>query len=160
MTAGTDVECGFGYAYEKLPEAVRAGLITEEEIDRHVVRLLEARFELGEMDDHDACEWSRIPVSVLSSKEHRELSLDMARQSIVLLQNRNNILPLSKGEKIAVIGPNADNTPMMWGNYNGTKHDRHHCRRSERKGGEEEYGIPEGLRPDRGMCREQFPHTM
>ena len=120
VTAGTDVECGFGYAYEKLPEAVRAGLITEEEIDRHVVRLLEARFELGEMDDHDACEWSRIPVSVLSSKEHRQLSLDMARQSIVLLQNRNNILPLSKGEKIAVIGPNADNTPMMWGNYNGT----------------------------------------
>lgn len=118
--AGTDVECGYGYAYAKLPEAVKKGLITEKEIDKHVIRLLEGRFELGEMDDLDACEWSKIPSSVLSCKEHRQLSLDMARQSIVLLQNNNNILPLQKGKKIAVIGPNADNTPMMWGNYNGT----------------------------------------
>ena len=117
--AGTDVECGYGYAYARLPEAVAKGLITEEEIDKHVVRLLEGRFELGEMDDFDDCEWSKIPISVLSSKEHQQLSLDMARQSIVLLQNSNNILPLKKGGKIAVIGPNADNTPMMWGNYNG-----------------------------------------
>lgn len=118
--AGTDVECGYGYAFAKLPEAVKKGLITEKEIDKHVIRLLEGRFELGEMDDFEACEWSKIPSSVLSCKEHRQLSLDMARQSIVLLQNNNNILPLKKGKKIAVIGPNADNTPMMWGNYNGT----------------------------------------
>lgn len=118
--AGTDVECGYGYAFAKLPEAVRKGLITEEEIDKHVIRLLEGRFELGEMDDFDACEWSKIPASVLSCKEHRQLSLDMARQSIVLLKNDNSILPLKKGKKIAVIGPNADNIPMMWGNYNGT----------------------------------------
>lgn len=118
--AGTDVECGYGYAFAKLPEAVRKGLITEKEIDKHVIRLLEGRFELGEMDDFDACEWSKIPASVLSCKEHRQLSLDMARQSIVLLQNNNGILPLKKDKKIAVIGPNADNTPMMWGNYNGT----------------------------------------
>lgn len=118
--AGTDVECGFGYAFAKLPEAVKKGLITEKDIDKHVIRLLEGRFELGEMDDFEACEWSKIPSSVLSCKEHRQLSLDMARQSIVLLQNNNNILPLKKGKKIAVIGPNADNTPMMWGNYNGT----------------------------------------
>ena len=119
VIAGTDVECGFGYAYAKLPEAVAKGLITEEEIDKHVVRLLEARFELGEMDDHEACEWSKISPSILSCKEHRQLSLDMARQSIVLLKNEE-LLPLSKKHKIAVIGPNADNIPMMWGNYNGT----------------------------------------
>lgn len=118
--AGTDVECGYGYAFAKLPEAVKKGLITEKEIDKHVIRLLEGRFELGEMDAFDACEWSKIPTSVLGCKEHRQLSLDMARQSIVLLQNNNGILPLKKGRKIAVIGPNADNTPMMWGNYNGT----------------------------------------
>lgn len=117
--AGTDVECGYGYAYAKLPEAVKNGLITEKEIDKHVIRLLEGRFELGEMDDFEACEWSNIPASVLSCKEHRQLSLDMARQCIVLLQNNNDILPLKKNKKIAVIGPNADNTPMMWGNYNG-----------------------------------------
>ena len=120
--AGTDVECGYNYAYKSIPEAVEKGLVSEEEVNKHVVRLLEGRFELGEMDDADKVEWSKIPYSVMSSKENAQISLDMARQSIVLLQNNNNILPLNKNtnEKIAVIGPNADNDPMMWGNYNGT----------------------------------------
>ena len=118
--AGTDVECGYGYAYRSIPEAVKRGLITETEVDKHVVRLLEGRFDLGEMDDPSLVEWSKIPYSAMSTKASANISLDMARQSIVLLQNNNNILPLQKGkEKIAVIGPNADNTPMMWGNYNG-----------------------------------------
>jgi beta-glucosidase len=118
--AGTDVECGFNYAYKSLPDAVRRGLISEKEVDKHVQRLLEGRFELGEMDDPKFVPWSKIPASVMDCKAHRQLSLDMARQSIVLLQNRDNVLPLkSNGERIAVIGPNADNLPMMWGNYNG-----------------------------------------
>ena len=116
--AGTDVECGYGYAYKSIPEAVRRGFITEAEVDKHVIRLLEGRFDLGEMDDPSLVEWSKIPYSAMSTKASANLSLDMARQTIVLLQN-NNILPLSKKEKIAVIGPNANNTPMMWGNYNG-----------------------------------------
>ena len=119
VLAGTDVECGYGYAYKSIPEAVKRGFITEEEVDKHVVRLLEGRFDLGEMDDPSLVEWSKIPYSAMSTKESANLSLDMARQTIVLLQNRNNILPLQKKEKIAVIGPNADNAPMMWGNYNG-----------------------------------------
>ena len=119
--AGTDVECGYGYAYRSIPEAVKRGLITEAEVDKHVIRLLEGRFDLGEMDDPSLVEWSKIPYSAMDSKEHRAIALDMARQTIVLLQNKNNILPLQKNkEKIAVIGPNADNEPMMWGNYNGT----------------------------------------
>ena len=118
--AGTDVECGYGYAYRSIPEAVHRGLITEEEVDKHVIRLLEGRFDLGEMDDPSLVEWSKIPYSAMSTKESAKISLDMARQSIVLLQNHDNILPLSKKEKIAVIGPNANNEPMMWGNYNGT----------------------------------------
>ena len=118
--AGTDVECGFGYAYKSIPEAVRRGLITEQEVDKHVLRLLEGRFDLGEMDAPELVEWSRIPYSAMSSKEHAQTALDMARQSIVLLQNRGGVLPLQKNkERIAVIGPNADNAPMMWGNYNG-----------------------------------------
>ena len=121
VIAGTDVECGFDYAYKSIPEAVRRGLISEEEVDKHVIRLLEGRFDLGEMDDPSLVEWSKIPYSAMSTKQSANLSLDMARQTIVLLQNKNNVLPLQKGkEKIAVIGPNADNTPMMWGNYNGT----------------------------------------
>ena len=118
--AGTDVECGFGYAYKSIPEAVRRGFITEEEVDKHVIRLLEGRFDLGEMDDPSLVEWSKIPYSKMSCKEHAQTAVDMARQTIVLLQNKNDILPLKKNaEKIAVIGPNADNAPMMWGNYNG-----------------------------------------
>ena len=118
--AGTDVECGYGYAYKSIPEAVKRGFMTEAEVDKHVIRLLEGRFDLGEMDDPSLVEWSKIPYSAMSTKESADLSLQMARQSIVLLKNTNNVLPLKKNaEKIAVIGPNADNTPMMWGNYNG-----------------------------------------
>ena len=119
--AGTDVECGWGYVYRSIPEAVKRGLITEQEVDKHVLRLLEGRFDLGEMDDPALVEWSKIPYSVMSSPEHQQKSLEMARQSIVLLQNNKNVLPLKPNkEKIAVIGPNAHNTTMMWGNYNGT----------------------------------------
>ena len=130
VLAGTDVECGYGYPYKTIPEAVRRGFMTEAEVDKHVVRLLEGRFDLGEMDDPSLVEWSKIPYSAMSTKQSAQLSLDMARQSIVLLQNnplptspmggdQASVLPLKKNEKIAVIGPNADNTPMMWGNYNG-----------------------------------------
>ena len=121
VISGTDVECGFGYAYKSIPEAVRRGLLSEAEVDKHVIRLLEGRFDLGEMDDPSLVEWSKIPYSAMSTKASSQIALDMARQCIVLLQNKDNILPLKKNaEKIAVIGPNADNTPMMWGNYNGT----------------------------------------
>ena len=115
--AGTDVECGYGYAYKSIPDAVRRGFITEAEVDKHVIRLLEGRFDLGEMDDPSLVEWSKIPYSAMSTKQSAQLSLEMARQTIVLL--KNGPLPLNKKEKIAVIGPNADNAPMMWGNYNG-----------------------------------------
>ena len=119
--AGTDVECGFNYAYKSLPEAVRKGLLSEAEVDKHVIRLLEGRFDLGEMDDPSLVEWSKIPYSAMSTKASAQIAFDMARQTIVLLQNKGNILPLRKNaEKIAVIGPNANNEPMMWGNYNGT----------------------------------------
>jgi len=119
VLAGTDVECGYGYAYRSIPEAVRRGLLSEKEVDKHVVRLLEGRFDLGEMDAPELVEWSKIPYSKMDCKEHRQTALDMARQTIVLLQNRGDVLPLKRGERIAVIGPNADNAPMMWGNYNG-----------------------------------------
>ena len=121
VLAGTDVECGFNYAYKSLPEAVRKGLVSEAEVDKHVIRLLEGRFDLGEMDDPSLVEWSKIPYSAMSTKASANVALDMARQTIVLLQNKGNVLPLKKNaEKIAIIGPNAHNEPMMWGNYNGT----------------------------------------
>lgn len=115
VSSGTDLECGPNFP--SLPAAVKAGLITEERIDVSVKRLLKARFELGEMDNET--EWSRIPYSVVDSEKHKELALKIARESMVLLQNRNNVLPLKGDEKVALVGPNANDSVMQWGNYNG-----------------------------------------
>ncbi|MDP4269605.1 MAG: xylan 1,4-beta-xylosidase [Bacteroidota bacterium] len=121
VLAGTDVECFWDkYPFKTLPEAVAKGLISEEEINKHLLRVLVGRFDLGEMDDSAIVPWSKIPVSVVNNQEHRQLALDMARQTMTLLQNRNNILPLSNSlKKVAVIGPNAADATMLWGNYNG-----------------------------------------
>jgi beta-glucosidase len=119
--AGTDVECGYNYAFKSLPDAVRRGLITEKEVNLHLMRVMEGRFELGEMDPDSLVSWSKIPMSVVNSPEHQRLALDMARETMTLLQNKGGILPLAKNiRKVAVIGPNADEAPVLWGNYNGT----------------------------------------
>jgi beta-glucosidase len=121
VLAGTDVECVWdGYAFGKLPEAVRMGLITEKEIDVSLRRVLEGRFALGEMDGDKNVDWAQIPMSVVNNEDHRNLALEMALQSMTLLQNKNNALPLSKSvKKIAVLGPNAADEQVLWGNYNG-----------------------------------------
>ncbi len=115
---GTDVECGSNY--KNLPKAVRQGLIPEERIDVSVRRLLKARFELGEMDDRVPAPWGEIPYSVVGCKEHQDLALKMAEETLVLLQNNKNLLPLSKKMTVAVLGPNANDSVMQWGNYEGT----------------------------------------
>ncbi|MUP46033.1 glycoside hydrolase family 3 protein [Gramella sp. BOM4] len=122
VLAGTDVECQWANnVFAKLPEAVEQGLITEAEIDEHVQRVLSERFSLGEMDDPSQVKWAQIPLSVITSEKHKNLALESARQSMTLLQNKNNILPLQKNiGKIGVIGPNAKDEEMLWGNYNGT----------------------------------------
>ena len=118
VISGTDVECGS--EYRRLPDAVKAGAITEEQIDRSVIRLLEARFELGDFDPDSLVPWTRIPQSVIASKEHKQLALQMAREQMVLLHNRNNTLPLRKDAgKIMVMGPNAADSIMLWGIYYG-----------------------------------------
>jgi len=121
VLAGTDVECQWSdHLYKQLPEAVAKGLISEEEINKHLLKVLIGRFDLGEMDDDNLVSWSKIPMSIVNNDEHRKLALDMALESMTLLQNKNNILPLNKSKKIAVVGPNANDKPMLWGNYNGT----------------------------------------
>ena len=116
VLAGTDVECGS--EYKNLPEAVRRGDIKESDLDRSLRRLLIARFEVGDFDDDKLVEWTKIPSSSVASKEHKQLALDMARKSIVLLKN-NGVLPLSKTSGIFVMGPNANDSVMQWGNYSG-----------------------------------------
>ena len=120
VIAGTDVECGS--IYKSLPEAVKEGKITEEQINTSLRRLLQARFELGDFDPDSLVEWTKIPMSVVASEAHKQLALDAARKSIVLLKN-DGILPLenrkSANGRIAVMGPNANDSTMLWGNYNG-----------------------------------------
>ena len=115
VRAGTDVECGS--LYRHLPEAVKNGWITEKEIDTSLRRLLLARMKLGDFDPDEMVEWTKIPESVVASKEHKQLALQMAREGIVLLKN-NGILPLRRSP-IVVMGPNANDSVMQWGNYSG-----------------------------------------
>lgn len=121
VLAGTDVECQWNqHNYKLLPQAVEKGLITEDEIDQRLMRVLIGRFDLGEMDNDDLVPWTKIPTSIINNEAHRKLALDMALESMTLLQNKNDILPLKNTtKKIAVIGPNADDEPVLWGNYNG-----------------------------------------
>ena len=117
VLAGTDVECGSEYKH--LPEAVRRGDIKEADLDRSLRRLLIARFELGDFDPDSMNPWTALPESTIASPEHKQLALDMARKSIVLLKN-NGVLPLAtETTNVVVMGPNANDSVMMWGNYAG-----------------------------------------
>ena len=116
VLSGTDVECGS--EYKNLPAAVRRGDIKEADLDKSLRRLLIARFELGDFDSDDLNPWTKIPENVVASKEHKQLAYEMALKSIVLLQNKNNVLPLGS-QDIVVMGPNANDSVMMWGNYSG-----------------------------------------
>jgi len=119
---GTDLNCGV--TYEHLGEAVRSGLLQEEQLDVSLKRLFRARFKLGMFDPDERVPWSSIPMSVVDSKEHQALALEAARKSMVLLKNEGGILPLDRGlSKIAVIGPNAFDVGVLLGNYNGIPSD-------------------------------------
>jgi beta-glucosidase len=118
VKAGTDLTCGT--EFRNLIPAVAKGLIAEAEIDQALKRLLLARFKLGMFDPPAVVKYARIPYSENDSPAHRELALEAARKSIVLLKNDRNTLPLSKSLRtIAVIGPNADDVDVLLGNYNG-----------------------------------------
>ncbi len=118
VLSGTDLECGS--SYKALVEAVKQGKIEEKDLDVAVKRLLTARFALGEMDDPGEVSWTKIPFSVVASAAHDSLALDMARKSMTLLMNKENFLPLKRGGlTLAVVGPNANDSLMQWGNYNG-----------------------------------------
>jgi beta-glucosidase len=116
---GTDVDCGWE-AYLALKTAVETGLTTVEQIDVSLKRLFETRIRLGMFDPDGKVPFSGIDSTALEKKEHKDLSLKMARQSLVLLKN-NGLLPLKKENirKIALVGPNVDAPEVQLGNYNG-----------------------------------------
>ena len=125
VLSGTDVECGS--VYRSLPQAVKRGDISEAQIDISLKRLLTARFELGDFDKDELVEWTKIPSTVIASEAHKQLALQAAREGVVLLKN-NGVLPLVTGKsvngksvnaQIVVMGPNANDSIMQWGNYSG-----------------------------------------
>lgn len=114
---GTDTNCG--KTYKDLADAVRHGLIREDELDVSLRRLFLARFKLGLFDPPSRVKYASLPLSENMSPAHTALALQSARESMVLLKNENHALPLTgKAKTIAVIGPNAAELSAIEGNYN------------------------------------------
>lgn len=118
---GTDCECSSNGAYHALNLAVAEGLIKEEQIDISLQRLFEIRLRLGMFDPIEMVPYSSITTDVLECDNHKAHALKMAQESMVLLKNEDNLLPLDKKriKKIAVVGPNALSETVMLGNYFG-----------------------------------------
>lgn len=117
---GTDCECSGKPTYFALQKAVKDGLITESQIDVSVKRLFTIRFRLGMFDPKELVPFSKIDTSVLENAAHQALALKMAQESMVLLKNEGQILPLSKNfKKVAIVGPNADDKSVLLANYYG-----------------------------------------
>ena len=115
---GTDLECGS--AFSAMTEGVRKGVITDADLDPHVGRLIAGRIGLGMMDPTDPTPWKDFSIKDICTPEHIAHSLKVARESMVLLKNDGNVLPISKDiKKIAVVGVNAADSAMLLGNYNG-----------------------------------------
>jgi beta-glucosidase len=129
LVAGTDLECGAGSwapgspdSFLALGDALKQGLVKEADLDKALRRLVRAQLRLGVYDPPERLPWASFTYeNTVDSPKHRELALEAARKSIVLLKNENGTLPLRPGlGTVAVIGPNADDTEVLVGNYNGT----------------------------------------
>lgn len=120
IQAGLDLECGDNVYMEPLLNAYKQYMVTEAEIDSAAYRVLRARMQLGLFDDPGLNPYNKISPSVVGCEKHSELALEAARQSIVLLKNEKNFLPLNskKIKSIAVVGINAGN--CEFGDYSGT----------------------------------------
>jgi beta-glucosidase len=98
---------GGSYNYEKIPEMVKAGTLSESVVDTAVSRVLRTKFELGLFEKP----YQGVPddeaKNYINTPEHVQLARDLDAESIVLLENHNDVLPLSKTAKVAVIGPMA-----------------------------------------------------
>ena len=117
---GTDCECSGKPTYFALQKAIKDGLITEAQIDISVKRLFTIRFRLGMFDPAEIVPFSKIDTTVLENPKHQAHALLMAQQSLVLLKNEGQILPLSKTlKKVAIVGPNADDKSVLLSNYYG-----------------------------------------
>ncbi|EEY65047.1 glycoside hydrolase, putative [Phytophthora infestans T30-4] len=120
ILAGTDVNSGRLFGYMKcLPELVRSNQLEEKALDDALRHTLKLRFELGLFDPIDDQPYWHVKPSDVNTPKSRQLALNLATKSIVLLQNNNSVLPLRKGTKLAVLGPHAESKRGLLGNYLG-----------------------------------------
>lgn len=118
IKSGLQLNCGS--TFEHLAKAIEKNLITEAELDEALKILLNTRFKLGLFDPKDENPYNAIGEEVIGSKKHNELALQVAEKSMVLLKNKNNVLPLKKDiRNVFVTGPQAANTDVLIGNYFG-----------------------------------------
>ena len=118
LNAGCDISCGV--TYDKLEEAIQRGLVSEAGIDQALHRTLLTRFKLGIFDPPGRVPYASIPSIVICSPKHRRLARQAAREAIVLLKNRANILPIRpEVKRISIVGPNAASIEALLGNYHG-----------------------------------------
>ncbi|XP_064404909.1 uncharacterized protein LOC135350121 [Halichondria panicea] len=118
LRGGTDLNCG-GFYQKYAMDAYNNKKITDADLDLAVGRLFAFRIALGMFDPHETQNYWKITPDQVNSQAHQELALDASRESIVLLQNNNKALPIDKKMKVTLIGPNANATNTMKGNYNG-----------------------------------------
>ena len=115
---GCDLGCDT--VMDEIPVAIKRGLITEEDVDRSLARTLNTRFKLGMFDPPEEVPFTSISMDVVACPEHRQLSYETAVESIVLLKNKNNILPIKPETKqIFLTGPSATSLEVLLGNYYG-----------------------------------------
>ena len=120
LTAGTDLDCG--YAYRALDQAIAHGELAGQALDGSLVRLFAARYRLGEMPGSKS-PYADITGAELDSPAHQVLAQRAAAESMVLLKNAHDRLPLQAGLRLAVVGPNADALESLEANYHGTSRD-------------------------------------
>jgi len=118
LKGGCDMGCD--HVYSEIPEAIARGLITEADVDRALARTLGTRFKLGMFDPAEDVPFTFISMDVVASDAHRQLAYRAAAESVVLLKNKDNILPIKpSARKIFVTGPTATSMEVLLGNYYG-----------------------------------------
>src|SRR5215208_74407 len=115
---GCDLGCD--HVFNEIPEAIERGLITEADVDRSLERTLSTRFKLGMFDPPEDVPFASISTDVVASDEHRQLAYRTATEAVVLLKNKDSILPIKPStKKIFVTGPTATSMEVLLGNYYG-----------------------------------------
>jgi len=121
LKCGCDLGCD--HVFNEIPEAIKRGLITEADVDRALERTMLTRFKLGMFDPDEDVPYTSISTDVIACDTHRQLAYQTAAEAVVLLKNKDNVLPIKPStKKILVTGPTATSMEVLLGNYYGFNH--------------------------------------